>query len=88
MLDDAFLTWSGEADWVMEVQSRLNMVNIEWINDEGGSRPTGLPTDEGPVYSTAAWQSVVAYIAEHSYKFLGGKPKTAIYRLRRVATIA
>ncbi|KAI8649694.1 hypothetical protein NCS55_01431700 [Fusarium keratoplasticum] len=85
VLDDAFSTWPEEPDWVMEVQSRLNMVSIEWINDEGGSRPGGPPGDGGPVYSTDAWWSVVAHIAEQTKKYLGGKPKTAIDRLRTLA---
>ena len=88
VLDDAFSTWSEwseRSEWVMEVQSRLNMVSIEWINDEGGSRPAGPSGDGGPVYSTAAWQSVVADIAEQAERHLGGKQKTAIYRLRMLA---
>ncbi|EEU34825.1 uncharacterized protein NECHADRAFT_88405 [Fusarium vanettenii 77-13-4] len=85
VLDDAFSTWPEESGWMMEVQSRLNMVSIEWINDEGGSRPDGPPGDGGPVYSTDAWQSVVAHIAEHTKKYLGGKQRTAIYRLRMLA---
>lgn len=85
VLDDAFSTWSERSEWVMEVQSRLNMVSIEWINDEGGSRPAGPSGDGGPVYSTAAWQSVVAHIAEQTEKHLGGKQKTALFRLRKLA---
>ncbi|EGU89337.1 hypothetical protein FOXB_00146 [Fusarium oxysporum f. sp. conglutinans Fo5176] len=88
VLDGAFSTWSEKSErseWVMEVQSRLNMVSIEWINDEGGSRPAGPAGDGGPVYSTAAWQSVVAHIAEQTERHLGGKQKTAIYRLRMLA---
>ncbi|KAG7402659.1 hypothetical protein Forpe1208_v016978 [Fusarium oxysporum f. sp. rapae] len=88
VLDGAFSTWSERSErseWVMEVQSRLNMVSIEWINDEGGSRPAGPSGDGGPVYSTAAWQSVVAHIAEQTERHLGGKQKTAIYRLRMLA---
>lgn len=89
VLHGAFLAWSEESEsgWIMEVQSRLNMVSIEWINDEGGSRPNGPPGDGGPVYSTDAWRSVVAHIAEQTKKHLGGKPKTAIDRLRKLANI-
>ncbi|KAI3571253.1 hypothetical protein IWW34DRAFT_675713 [Fusarium oxysporum f. sp. albedinis] len=85
VLDGAFSTWSERSErseWVMEVQSRLNMVSIEWLNEEGGSRPAGPSGDGGPVYSTDAWQSVVAHIAEQTERHLGGKQKTAIYRLR------
>ncbi|RYC79510.1 hypothetical protein BFJ63_vAg17611 [Fusarium oxysporum f. sp. narcissi] len=88
VLDGAFSTWSGRSErseWVMEVQSRLNMVSIEWIDEEGGSRPAGPSGDGGPVYSTDAWQSVVAHIAEETERHLGGKQKTAIYRLRMLA---
>ena len=88
VLDGAFSTWSERSErseWVMEVQSRLNMVSIEWLNEEGGSRPAGPSGDGGPVYSTDAWQSVVAHIAEQTERHLGGKQKTAIYRLRMLA---
>ncbi|KAG4273076.1 hypothetical protein FPRO04_14586 [Fusarium proliferatum] len=88
VLDGAFSTWSERSErseWVMEVQSRLNMVSIEWINEEGGSRPARPSGDGGPVYSTDAWQSVVAHIAEQTERHLGGKQKTAIYRLRMLA---
>ena len=88
VLDGAFSTWSERSErseWVMEVQSRLNMVSFEWIDDEGGSRPAGPSGDGGPVYSTDAWQSVVAHIAEQTERHLGGKQKTAIYRLRMLA---
>ncbi|KAK2684836.1 hypothetical protein QWA68_016170 [Fusarium oxysporum] len=88
VLDGAFSIWSERperSEWVMEVESRLNMVSIEWINEEGGSRLAGPSGDGGPVYSTAAWQSVVAHIAEQTERHLGGKQKTAIYRLRMLA---
>ncbi|KAL3584464.1 hypothetical protein FPOAC2_14244 [Fusarium poae] len=91
VLDGAFSTWSERSEssesseWVMEVQSRLNMVSIKWINDEGGSRPSGPSGDGGLVYSTDAWQSVVAHIAEQTERHLEGKQKTAIYRLRMLA---
>lgn len=71
--------------WVMEVHGRLNMVSIEWINDESRSRPCRPPYDDGPVYSAAAWQTVLACITEYVNKYLGGKPKTAIYRLQMLA---
>ncbi|RSL39496.1 hypothetical protein CEP54_016312 [Fusarium duplospermum] len=85
VLDDAYGSWSGESGWEMEVRSRLNMVSIEWINDEEGTRPDGPPGDGGSVYSTDAWRSVVAYIEEQTKRHLGGKPKTAIDRLRVLA---
>lgn len=88
VLDSAFSTWSERpkrSEWVVEVQSRLNMVSIAWINDMESSRPAGPSGDGGPVYSTVAWQSVVADIAEQAEKHLGGKQKTAIYRLRMLA---
>lgn len=85
VLNNSFLTWSAKSDWVMEVQSRLNMVSIDWINDEGGSRPAGPPGDGGPVYSTAAWRSVVANITEDASVYLGGRQRTAIHRLRMLA---
>ncbi|KAH6977803.1 hypothetical protein EDB82DRAFT_546266 [Fusarium venenatum] len=76
VLDSAFSTWSERSErseWVIE------------INDEGGSRPARPSGDGGPVYSTAVWQSVVAHIAEQTERHLGGKQKTAIYRLRMLA---
>ncbi|KAH8662635.1 hypothetical protein BGZ61DRAFT_462910 [Ilyonectria robusta] len=83
VLDDAFSTWSERPEWVMEVQSCLNRVSIDWINDERGSRPAR--SSDGPVYSTAAWQSVVTHIAEHTSRYIGGKKKTAIHRVRLLA---
>jgi hypothetical protein len=85
VLDSAFSTWSERSEWVIEVQRRLNIVSVEWINDEGGSRPAGPSGDGGPVYSTAAWQSVVAHIAEQTERHLRGEQNTAIYRLRMLA---
>ncbi|KAH7199105.1 uncharacterized protein B0J16DRAFT_258969 [Fusarium flagelliforme] len=85
VLNHSFLTWAAPTDWVMQVQSRLNMVSIDWINNERGSRPARLPGDGGPVYTTEAWQSMVAYITENTSTLLGGKQKTAIYRLRTLA---
>ncbi|KAF5010570.1 hypothetical protein FDECE_3283 [Fusarium decemcellulare] len=85
VLDGAFSNWEGDPMYAMEVQSRLNMVSIEWINEEWGSRPAGPSGDGGPVYSTAAWQSVVAHIGEQTERHLGGKQKTAIHRLRMLA---
>lgn len=88
VLDSAFSIWSERSErseWVMEVQSRLNMVSIDWINDKGGSRPAGPSGDGGPVYLTAAWQSVVEYITEQTERHLGGKQKTAICRVRMLA---
>ncbi|KAM5526470.1 hypothetical protein FOXYSP1_21130 [Fusarium oxysporum f. sp. phaseoli] len=41
VLDGAFSTWSERSEWVMEVQSRLNMVSIEWINEEGAPGQLG-----------------------------------------------
>ncbi|KAH6973282.1 hypothetical protein EDB80DRAFT_743065 [Ilyonectria destructans] len=83
VLDDAFSTWSERVEWVMEVQSCLNRVSIDWINDERGSRPAR--SWDGPVYSTAAWQSVVTHIAEHTRRYIGRKKKTAIHRVRLLA---
>lgn len=85
VLDDAFSTWSGEPRWIMEVQNRLNMVSIEWINDEQGSRPDGPPGDGGSIYSTAAWRSVLAHITEHTKAYLGGRQRTAVHGLRILA---
>ncbi|PCD20083.1 hypothetical protein AU210_016781 [Fusarium oxysporum f. sp. radicis-cucumerinum] len=44
VLDGAFSTWSERSErseWVMEVQSRLNMVSIEWLNEEGAPGQLG-----------------------------------------------
>ncbi|KAF4987614.1 hypothetical protein FGRMN_10270 [Fusarium graminum] len=85
VLNHSFLNWSAPTGWVMQVQSRLNMVSIDWINNERGSRPASVAGDGGPVYRTEAWQSMVAYISENTSTFLGGRQKTAIHRLRTLA---
>lgn len=88
VLDDAFSAWSvvstetERTEWVMEVQSSLNMVSIEWINDQGGreTRPDRL--FDGPMYSSAAWRSMVSYVEGHTKRYMGAKNKTAIYWVR------
>jgi hypothetical protein len=86
VLDDAFSSWSAmserteRTEWVMEVQSCLNMVSIEWINDEGGRRPDR--SSDGPMYSSAAWRSMVSCVEGHTKRYMGGKDKTAMYWVR------
>jgi hypothetical protein len=81
VLDYAFSTWLAESGVVIEVQSRLNMVSIEWINDEEGLRPARVPGDGGPVYLMALWESVVAHVAKKADIYLRGRQGRAIFEL-------
>ena len=78
VLDHAFWSLPEEGTpWVMEVQSTLNMVSIEWINDAEGRRPD--ESSDKPLYSSVAWQVMVAHIKGLSETYLGGRAKTSIY---------
>ncbi|KAH7112764.1 hypothetical protein B0J13DRAFT_461143, partial [Dactylonectria estremocensis] len=77
VLDDAFLSWSENSEWVMEVQRDLNLVDMEWINDENGARPEDS-TDERSC-SSAACQAILVQVKKQVEEHLGGKKGAAMH---------
>lgn len=61
----------------MEVQRDLNLVDMEWINDENGVRPEDS-TDERSC-SSAAWQAILVQVKKQVGEHLGGKKGTAMH---------
>jgi hypothetical protein len=82
VLDYAFLLLLKGLLWVMGVQSILNMVSIEWINDAEGRRLD--KSSDKLIFLSVVWQVMVMYIEGLLEMDLGGEAKMTIDWVRRL----
>lgn len=80
-LNDTFMNWNPTPrSWILQVQSDLNLVDNEWLNNEHGTRP--LPAADRRKCTSYAWQSVLSRVEDQTKELCGGKGGTALHTIR------